>query len=345
MDALELKEKIIEDNKIIDVLEELGMHSIRDCGDYLTCGMPDGDRQNSTTIYKSDLGVVAYTRDIKDAYGISDIISLTSFINEMYFSHSLTWLCDICGYNYYGKSEPISKLAQWTKAMMRIKNKESDEVDESIEPLDECVLDYYGSYVTDFFKNDGIDYHTQKEFELGYDIESNYITIPIRDELGNLVGVKGRLFKEKVNDYENKYIYIHPCPKNKILYNLDKAIIHIMKQKEVIVVEAEKSVMQLWSKGIYNVVAIGGHQLSKTHVRKLAHLGVKIVIAYDKGVEIGRNGVIDKSFYNNEFDKFMKHQEVYCIYDKTNILEDKESPSDSFEKWKFLYDNKFKVRG
>ena len=39
MEAQELKERIIIDEKIIDILEALGMHSIKDKGNYITCGM------------------------------------------------------------------------------------------------------------------------------------------------------------------------------------------------------------------------------------------------------------------------------------------------------------------
>ncbi|KOS61560.1 hypothetical protein FJQ98_15960 [Lysinibacillus agricola] len=345
MDALDLKERIIDDDKVRLILEELGMHSIESNSRYYSCGMPDGDNQNSTIIYRDNLNVDAYTRNIKDAYGNSDIISLVSYVNEAYFSDSLKWICDVCGYDYYEKQKPKSKLATWARDMMRIKNREKESVDEHLEPIDEEILNYYGLYVTDLFKNDGIGYHTQEEFELGYDIESNMIAMPIRDELGNLVGIKGRLNSEVVKPHENKYIYLHPCAKTKILYGLDKAKHNILKQKEVIVLEAEKSVQQLWDKGVKNAVAIGGHKLSKTQVKKLTLLGVRIVIAYDKGVEIGRDGLVDKNFYTNEFDKFMKNQELYCIYDTKGLLKDKESPSDNFDNWNKLYETKRKVRG
>lgn len=99
--------------------------------------------------------------------------------------------------------------------------------------------------------------------------------------------------------------------------------------------------------GYKNAVAIGGHKLSKTQVQKLTHLNVPVVIAYDEGAEIGKDEKVDKSFYRNEFNKFLEKQTVYCIYDKTKkILNKKESPSDDPEKWELLYNKyKIKVRG
>ena len=77
MEVREVKQYIYENNKIELVLQELGMHHIKwhDNSSYITCGMPDGDNPQSTTIYNNPfLNVVAYTRDIVDAYGVSDII-------------------------------------------------------------------------------------------------------------------------------------------------------------------------------------------------------------------------------------------------------------------------------
>src|SRR5690606_28359431 len=115
---------------------------------------------------------------------------------------------------------------------------------------------------------------------------------------------------------------------------------------EVIVVESEKGVQQLWSMGIKNAVAISGHILSKTQVQKLTHLNVPIVLAYDEGCEKDKDGKVNKSFYRNEFDKFLPQQQLYVIYDQSKkILNKKESPCDDPEKWKKLYNEyRFKVR-
>lgn len=61
--------------------------------------------QKSITIYLDEyLSVVAYTRNIKDQYGGSDIISLVGFIKpRKATSINLKWLCDAVGIDYYGK--------------------------------------------------------------------------------------------------------------------------------------------------------------------------------------------------------------------------------------------------
>lgn len=347
MDTQELKERIIDEDKIELVLNELGMHHIKNHGDYYTCGMPTGDNTKSTVVYKENLHVEAFTRNIKDQYGISDIISLVTFVRDTYFSDSIKWICDVCGYDYYGKEPIKSGVLQWINDMYKIHKEGSCDDDyEQLEPVDESYLKYFGRYGNPLFYDDGISYRTQWEFELGFDLQYHMITIPIRDELGSLVGVKGRLYKHVVSKKESKYFYLQPCAKNKVLYGLHKTINHIKEVNEVIVLESEKAVMQLWSAGIKNTVAISGHILSKTQVQKLTHLNVPIVLAYDEGAEIGENGKVDKNFYPNEFNKFLDKQQVYCIYDRTKkVLAHKESPSDNIEKWHELYNNyKIKVR-
>ena len=49
--------------------------------------------------------------------------------------------------------------------------------------------------------------YKRQEFEIGFDEETNRYTIPIRSELGDLVGVKARYFDRKVPDGMNKDVY------------------------------------------------------------------------------------------------------------------------------------------
>ena len=52
-----------------------------------------------------------------------------------------------------------------------------------------------------------------------------YHILPLcRSELGDLVGIKGRYFYREVPEGENKYIYLEPCARSKIIYGLNKTI-------------------------------------------------------------------------------------------------------------------------
>lgn len=343
MDIKELKEQIVLDDKIELILKALNMHHILNHDTYYSCGVPGGNNPKSTIIYKDSLIVEAYTRNIKDQYGNSDIITLVSFIKNIYFTQSIKWICDICGYNYYADTISNSRFLVWLNNIYKMSLPQENEENTKLEPIDEYVLKYFGRCGNRLFKEDGISTETMYEFELGYDLYTHSVTIPIRDELGTLVGIKGRLYKKHIKETESKYFYIYPCAKNQILYGLYKTMPYIKEKNEVIIAEAEKSIMKLWEHGIKNCVAIGGHILSKQQVQKLTHLNVPIVIAYDEGAELGNDGQIDKKFYPSEFDKFLPQQKISYIYDTTHkILNSKESPMDNIDKWNELY-NKYKL--
>lgn len=348
MEIRQLKEFIMVNDKIEFILEELNCHSIRsnDNGRYYSAGFPDGDNKKSIVVYTESLNVESYTRNIMDQYGNSDIISLVCFIKDLYFSQAIKWLTDILGLDYYSNEEyEVPMSLQITQMLFEMTlGLDNSKENEQLKPISEEILSYYKPYVNDLFLKDGVNYDTQLEFEVGIDLQSQRITIPIRDELGTLVGVKGRLF-DNTSDGE-KYIYLERCSKSKILYGLHKTMKYIKEQNEVIVVESEKSVMALWSHGIKNAVSIGGHILSRSQVEKITRLGIgNVVLCYDSDVARLDNGVLDKKEYLKESCKFLESISVYAMVDPLGkVLPIKASPVDDMNHFKLLYDNKQKLQ-
>jgi len=339
LEIIDLKDRIIDECKIEDILKELGMKHIKNKGKYYSCCMPNGDNKKSTLVYKNSLNVEANTRTIKEKSGASDIISLVKFIHEdNYLPHTVKWLCDVCGFDYYGRDYEKPELLSFLNEITKMRSNEYDDDDITLEPLDESKLKYFGSYPSYKFYLDGISTQVQINFGIGYDLMSHRITIPIRDELGTLVGVKGRSYLDNV---ENKYMYLYPCNKNRVVFNLNRARESIMRDGIVYVGEAEKAPMQAESHDILNAVSIGGHQLSTHQVRLLSSLGVPICLAYDDMadwitvMEDGKKVLKqDKDFYKNEASKFPEHIKVYAIIDRKNeVLGKKESPYDNMHKW------------
>ena len=223
---------------------------------------------------------------------------------------------------------------------MDMNNNIEEKEEIKLKPISEKVLTYYKNYVNDLFYNDGVDYSTQREFEIGFDLQTLRYTIPIRDEIGTLVGVKGRYYKK--DDSEEKYIYLEPCSKSKILFGLHKTMQYIKEKNEIIIVESEKSVLVLWSKGIRNVVAIGGHDLSKTQVEKITRLGVsEVILCYDEDVNRQDNGIINKKDYLKEANKFIEQLTISAMVDiNGNILNRKESPCDNMDNFYKMYEDR-----
>lgn len=136
---------------------------------------------------------------------------------------------------------------------------------------------------------EGIDYDVLCDFGVKFDMVRNRIVFPIIDHLGRLVGIKVRNFNQKDIEEHRKYM---PLWHNKELYNYPKMMVAygyyqnqkvIKKAKEVIVYEAEKSVLKHGSYFTQNKsIAIGGSSFSDYHAQILKDAGVeKIVLAMD----------------------------------------------------------------
>lgn len=332
MNIKQLKEYIFENNKINEILEAIGCHSIKyHSTGYLTCGNPDGDNRQAITIYNNEhLNCINYTRDLGTP---SDLLSLVCFNKKLSFFESVKWVCQIIGLDYYHDfNNEIPESLRITKLIYEMQQGDYDDQEEKpLKPISEQILNYYKLYVNDMFANDGISYETQKEFEIGYDEQTNRITIPIRDELNSLVGVKGRLFKKDLEEWELKYLYLEPCARSKILYGLHKTYPFIKRESKCFVGEAEKFPMQLWTMGYYYSVGTGGTKLTSQQIEKLTRLGADLIFAFDKG--------ITKKEIEKIADRFVDGVNIYYLWDDNDILKDKESPSDSQEKFEYLHKN------
>lgn len=105
---------------------------------------------------------------------------------------------------------------------------------------------------------------TLTKWGVGWDMISQRICIPIRDEYGNLVGFKGRAV-----DFLPKYLVLggdeygfETYNVSKVLFGLHEAKEHIEEQNEMILVEGELNAIALHQAGFNNVVGISGRTLS-----------------------------------------------------------------------------------
>jgi DNA primase len=331
MDSYQLKEYIIENNKVEFILQELGCQHIKLHSGYWTCGNPPpSDNPQAITLYNNEfLNVINYTKDMGER---TDIFSLVGFINQCNFFESMLWCCNVLGLDYY--HEPTLELPESlriTKMLMKMKSNDEEEDDTPIKVLNENILSYYKPYVSDFWYNDHVPYSVQREWELGFDESTNRITIPIRDELGQLVGIKSRIFKHDIKEWEQKFLYLEPCPRNKILYGYHKTNKAIKETGKCYCFEAEKSVHQLWSYGYRNSIAFMGKKVGQQQINKLSRIDCDIVLCMDKDVK--------KEEVEKLANRFIDGIQIYAIYDEDKVLGEKESPADDPEKWEYLVKN------
>lgn len=150
------------------------------------------------------------------------------------------------------------------------------------------------------------------------------------------VGIVGRT---TIPNYEEldipKYFGIKPFSKSMNIYGLYENYQTIQEKGYTVILEAEKSVLKRYSRKDGTAVAIGSHTLSDEQVKILIGLNVDIVIAYDEGISINE--------IRKECEKFYGIRNVYYIYDKWGILNEKESPADKPNKqYEFML--KYKVK-
>ena len=286
-------------------------HSV---GAYWTAGNPDGDNKGAIILYNNEsLICLNKTRQMIKGNRQTDIIDLVCYVKDLTFPEGLKAICSEIGVSYYHDfEEDIPDSFKILKMLEDMDSNISEEKEKPLQPISENILSYYKPYVNDLFYEDYIDYETQREFEIGFDEETNRYTIPIRSELGDLVGVKARYFDRKVPDGMSKYIYLEPCAKSKIIYGLYKTLPYIKRVGRIYVGEAEKFVEQAWSYGYRNT-------------------GVDIIFCFDKDVT--------KEELEELAERFPEGVPLYYMFDEDNVLNEKESPTDKPTNWEHMVKN------
>lgn len=338
MDIRDLKEEILNRDLLLDILSEIGCHHVQDRGDYIQCGNKDGDNPKSIVVYKNEyISCINYTRQITKNGRAADIFDLIAYAEDCSFAEAMKFVCELAGLEYYGEREDLPESLQILRMLKDMSINDTDEDNSVVKPISEKILSYYLPYGNKMFEDDGISIEVQKEFEIGYCPCTNYITIPIRDSLGVLVGVKGRYFGDP-DEYHSKYTYIERCNKGKIIYGYWQNKDYIKNNQYIYVVESEKAVQQLATMGIRSCVSTGGKTISKYQVEEIIRTGCTPIFAFDKDVNEDELQEIASMFIDGVT--------VYAIIDKDNILNEKESPSDCQQKWLHLVKNNiYKIKG
>lgn len=325
----ELKEYIVDNNCIETILEDLGCGHIRERDGYFTCSNPDGNNTQAVTVYNNEsLITVNYTRNITKNKRAADIFDLVSFYKDCSFPEALRYVHDILGLDYYADNEDVPEAIQLMKMLSSIETNDVEEDNTPLKPMPTEILNYYIPYGNKMWLNEGISLETQEEFNISYDAQSNYIAIPVFDELGSLVGVKGRYFGEP-DETHLRFVYLEKCNKSRVLYGYWQNKEYIKDSKYIIVAESEKSVLKLAEYGYRNAVATMGKTISKCQIELITRTGCTPIFAFDKDVTEDELRSIS--------DMFADGVSVYAIIDTGSVLDEKESPMDREDAWRKLY--------
>ncbi|MCZ8513388.1 toprim domain-containing protein [Paenibacillus filicis] len=337
MNYIEIKRKIYEDGKIKQLLELLGCHNVRVRGKNVVAALPDGDNTSSVQVSNDErLLLNVQTRNIS-----GDIYNLIAYLKYGAITkQEAKKVIGACVYivrkHLFNDDAWFDNVSMSHQIITLTKQKQEIELKPN-KVLDERILNQYVMYPHIDFIKEGIDYNTQQLFEIGFDIQTERITIPIRNCYGELVGVKGRIAKDAEQNSVSKYTFLYPCNKSIELFGLDKAINHIHEMNHVIVFESEKSVMLAHQWNYRNAVATMGKDISDAQIEMLKCLlndEIEIVIAFDKDTQNKESAInLMKRFdYNN----------ISFIYDVDKIQSEHASPVDNGkEYWDRIYFQRF----
>lgn len=151
--------------------------------------------------------------------------------------------------------------------------KGNDDMD--IQTYPEDILNQYEDVPNLLWMRDGINIETQRKWNVGYDIESQRITLPIRTPTNEIMAIKARANFE-LSEFDPKYLYLVKGPMSQTLFGYSENY-NSLYEGNIMIFESEKSVLLLDSWGYNNAVALGSNSLSTAQAKLIMSLNPKSV--------------------------------------------------------------------
>lgn len=280
----------------------------------------EGRNPTSVVLYGDTLKYYCFSTNTQ-----GNIYSLVMERENLNFPQSLKWVAAKAGLNpsdYDGKIK--LPFGGFYKKILRT----SIEPELNMPIYNKEILKQYEGYGNMMFYNDGIDFSVQKKYNIGYDIETNRITVPIFNLNGDLCGIMGRL-NDKNCEHSERWLPIIPCSRSLTLTGYVQNYQTIQEKQTVIIGESEKFPQQLDTFGCRIGLATSGCKISSVQARYIKSLMLPTaIIAYDEG--------LDEEQLRNEAKKLVInnsifHNKVGYIFDDDNEIlpkGSKKSPSD-----------------
>lgn len=324
---IDLNDDVFKDPDIlIQYFSHFGFDHFKKHRNYITFAVDeDGDPFSISCYFDKDRAIaIDYVRDVR-----SDIIGFVCQERKVNFNEAVVPLLQLVDGKYFGA---VRRKRKYPFGGFFHRNQCADKNQRILN--EEIVLKQYEAIGNQRFLDDGISFRTQRFFNIGYLPKNDLITIPIYSSEGDLIGVKGRYNADVTHG--PKYIHLYECSQSQTLYGFYENQ-QFLKEAEVIYVfEAEKSVMQAFSFGVRNCVAIGSCDLSKKQCELLFSLNPeKIVLMLDQGLpqnKIDQNVQLLNSL-NQKRNSFFKLETITIGYWKPSKEEmSKASPTDHGKK-------------
>ena len=315
----EVKAKLLEQpESIINILEAFNCYKARINGKEIRCAREEGANPTAVVIRltnNENLLVKDYELNI-----VLDLINYLIKIKNATFKDVMNAIKQELHldsiYNYKRKRGLFGGLYDGL-------HRSNGEIEVITYP--EEILQQYQNTPNILWTKDGISLSTQRKWNIGYDVQSQRITMPIRTSTGEIMAIKGRLNGEP-EEFEPKYLYLVNGPMSQTLFGYSENY-KALYEGNILVVESEKSVLKMDSWGYNNVVALGSNSLSATQAKLLVSLNPKrVTFMLDKSLSLGntkKNAELLKSFCS------MRQLEIkYWDWTDNITLDAKSAPCD-----------------
>jgi hypothetical protein len=332
---------------IIKIVENLGGHLYKINGNYMIfnsiCCKPE---KNKLYYYFDSERFYCYLNTCSCHY---TIISLVQKVKGINYYDAVNYISSIIGRNIEEQTSQIiiKKIKDW-EWINKFTKKEK--ITQKNEVLSEDILKQYIYAPVYKWVKEGISVPSQYKFGIRYDLESNRIILPKRNEKGELIGVTGRTLEVEYEELDiPKYFSLYSYQKSLELYGLWITKDAIRKKRKVVIFESEKSVLKCDTYyGNDNfTVGVEGSNISEEQKKLILKQDVgEVFLAFDKEYK-----TIYSQEYKNYLNNLLKiardfyyYTKVYLILDRKGVLGYKDSPADrGRETLEYLMKNKIEV--
>ena len=341
MTAQEIKSKLTEKN-IIEILEKLGATIYQNDIDIII---------SDTVCHHGNKPKLYYYKESQAFYCYSECGSLDIFgvvaQNKGYklpdeLPKAINWVCVQCNIDNsqygFGTTETISDW-NFINGFQKSKNKASPTTKE-LTVYDDSIMNIFQPLYYQDWINNGISIESMQKYKIEYCTLQQKIIIPHYNITNKLIGIRGRALIDEDIELFGKYtpfkisniMYKHPLSLN--LYGINNNLQTIKRKQKVMLVEAEKSVLQadtMFPEDNFTL-ALCGCTLSSYQRDFLIMLGIKeVIVALDKQYQ-GLDSVEAKKWAEHIKKEFIKplspYMTVSILWDTTDMLDYKMSPCD-----------------
>ena len=266
----EVKSKLLDEPELIQhILETFKFDKVRIRNNEIRCAFEYGMNPTAVVIRlknNENLFVKDYERNV--SYDLITYIvkeKNIKFNDVLNVVKQVTGITSLCNYKrtvglFGGLYDNIKKQKGETE----------------IQTYPEEVLEQYGNTPNLLWLKDGISLDTQRKWEVGYDTESQRITLPIRTSTGEIMAIKARANFE-LSEFEPKYLFLKQGPMSQTLFGFSENY-NSLYGEDIFIFESEKSILLLDSWGYNNAVALGSNSLSPAQAKLIISLNPKSVI-------------------------------------------------------------------